>query len=528
MDEKYASDRIIVKINEQINLLLTHENEYSDRWLANSKKLLLHKIHPEILAITLLSQEFNDLYFKCRNTEWKLVMKDDILNYLLREQFSIVYIPWLASNDSLKLTSKSGQSSITALINQLIENENKIRKGDSKKIETQIVKLINSASIEDLINEYDVTKKGMFHLVSRLNDTSILMLLLKKLSGNEDSLRKAINMRDIYLRTPLHLSCQFGNLDSFLILLKYNANPILQDSVGRTVAHYSCTNNNPLILDQIIKKYPASFRVNDYYNRTPLHYLVFNQSKLKGDLSKLLFKSIQFDSLLEVNTLDENGFTALHYASKEGEDWILSDLINHNSDILLENIDQKTAIQIAKDDRIKEMILVAFSNKSLKPIQPAANINQSDNNKLKEKAKDEVMRELLDQKIKEEEEMRKYYQEIIYGINGLANLQKDCENTKFDKDLYLAFVEERKSKVSTMLDIMQTSSMLDLKSVSNPHFITGSWMNDIETPEDLIKYLSEYSPSEAVMLLYNILNPISFSKYEQTLNNLQSLMKENP
>ena len=577
-DEKYAFDKIYLIVKEkQLLKYLFDNNEKNINYDNDNIDNILKDIDDEILGNIICNYKHYADYIKnLTNINIKIERIYIILNYL-KKSYKL-YAPWMfiKSIDKDKLFTDNeniSNDTMFKIINNLCyinNNYNNLKKDKTfvldfsnflNNLNNNLIhneKLNNNLSLQDILISYDKNKRNIVHLACKVDisykifETIINIInTLSKISNSENkiNLKSIIDFRDIYLRTPLHISCSKGFLNNFILLLNNGASVYNLDAVGRSIIHYACTANSIHLVEYLLENYFDLFSIKDYYMRTPIHYLIFNTNENINKSILFLIKIFMLqneksesESVIDINSYDDQGKTVLHYISELGIKWAIVDVIEMGGNPLLQDkITNKNSIQLSKNHIIKEMIIIAYSNyiKQLNNKNSKKDMifqkNKSNDkksllleNKLTlEEAKEIINKENINKKREEEEKLKEYYNEIIYGIERIKLNKYNNINQykyKFDKELYNAFVTERKEKFDVMLSLLQTSSFIN--ELKSPEIITGSWINKINSPKDLIEELSKYSPAKAVLMIYNILNPLSFKKIEHTNNIISNIINK--
>jgi ankyrin repeat protein len=107
------------------------------------------------------------------------------------------------------------------------------------------------------------------HLSARNGNVELTQFFLKK--------KLTVNIRDKYLKTPLHYACEFFQYDVVELLLSNGAKPTDRDHRGWTALHYAIQSNDAEIITQILKKDTNMVHFVDYGRRSPLHMAVMQR-----------------------------------------------------------------------------------------------------------------------------------------------------------------------------------------------------------------------------------------------------------
>lgn len=130
-------------------------------------------------------------------------------------------------------------------------------------------------------------------------------------------------MTDSSGRTPLDLSAQFGHVECINALMEYGAHPVAQPGTLRTAIHRAAANGHFACLQQLLDRHMELVDVRDSQNRTPLMLAVQNASEGRKQSTDTL---LAYGSVLDL--FDNNGRTALHYASCRGSEDCVTSLLD--------------------------------------------------------------------------------------------------------------------------------------------------------------------------------------------------------
>lgn len=178
------------------------------------------------------------------------------------------------------------------------------------------------------------------------------------------------NEKDNYGRTPLHIVLMSASDNVFddlaLTLIENGANINEKDNNGWTPFHIATNRDHPQPLIELIKKgadinektgkwttpllYPR-IKVDEFDGWTPLHLATH-----LGALNSLI---ILIENGANVNERNNDGWTPLHIASYAKYcrcPYMVEVLLNY-SDPSIKTNDGKTALDLAKDEEIKRLII---------------------------------------------------------------------------------------------------------------------------------------------------------------------------
>lgn len=143
-----------------------------------------------------------------------------------------------------------------------------------------------------------------------------------------------------HTRTPLHLACEFDQVENIRSLLERGASVNLQRARDkRTPLHISSGNLSPAAVKQLLEKH-ADVNALDSELQTPLHRAILQSNvKTEEDLDEKSFHEKQDSSRYEVVMLllnhgaqvdcrDNENYTPLHFSARYGREKIISLLLD--------------------------------------------------------------------------------------------------------------------------------------------------------------------------------------------------------
>ncbi|XP_061491399.1 ankyrin repeat domain-containing protein 22 [Rhineura floridana] len=161
------------------------------------------------------------------------------------------------------------------------------------------------------------------------NDFNELQLLLEEDSNN-------LNIQDSFGGdTPLICACKQGHNRIVSYLLKRNADVNIKNKKKRTCLHYAVKKRFSF-LDYLLIIILMPVMLLGYL-------LMVSKSKQNENLIKMLLRAGA-----DVNTTDDSGRTALHYASEMKNQSIIPLLVGAGSNISIKDKEEETPLDIAK------------------------------------------------------------------------------------------------------------------------------------------------------------------------------------
>ena len=132
------------------------------------------------------------------------------------------------------------------------------------------------------------------------------------------------------LKTPLHIACLKGYSVLVRLLVENNADPFERDFQGRHALHFACCSASENSAQEIFTILSGDssdlIHMTDHAGRTPLHYAVFNQ--FPGQV-RMIQTLLMYGA--NINCIDENRRTPLHFAAMEGRSSIIPLLVQNGA-----------------------------------------------------------------------------------------------------------------------------------------------------------------------------------------------------
>ncbi|KAG4433881.1 hypothetical protein IFR05_010640 [Cadophora sp. M221] len=193
-----------------------------------------------------------------------------------------------------------------------------------------------------------------FHLAIRYGHLSIVQALIeessRRLKINGEGLK--LNITDKYGKTPLHLAVgdkeKLGFVQALFIDSTQWPNVDVQDDEGNTPLHTAATNGLEEVT-KILLKHGAHLDLRDKLNdRNPLHLAVRH--------GHLAIVQAMFDSSQrpgpdakgpDINSKDKLGLTPLHIAARDGNNSIVTTLLEHHPEVTAVDKDGDTPLHLA-------------------------------------------------------------------------------------------------------------------------------------------------------------------------------------
>ena len=427
----------------------------------------------EELAFTLINPTFETEFKKISGTSWPIENKSKAKERL---NFSKFNIEW-----SVSVNNKSPAAMLKTPFGVLFTL---VERGDVQKVSEFFRK--NSQYMKEIISLVDNNKKSLLHVAAKVGNVNMVTFLLSK--------KFSVYFRDKFLRTPLHLACQFGREVCADELIKAGAQILARDSIGRTCLHYAACSDSTNLVTLILGKEPDLVTARDTYGRTPLHYSVWNGT---AEQVKIVIKLLE--SKAEVDALDEEGMTALHFAAEAGKGKIIPILLKYGANpFIRDGRTGRTAIELACNDRIREMIIVYAS----KDYEPQLSLLK-----------------LYGQKIEPGQEIenggfrigynRKTSKSKSKGKKNKNNTNANGGEEEMDEKIGNLLQNTYRKKLLELLRAIQLYGVKTMQHMTRPELYSGSWLEKVNNANDFFNFISRLSPQEAILSIYNVLYPYS-------------------
>ena len=462
------------------NINIKNKNDKTDLYLKDTKyveKKIIEKylqkgfesLSVEELAQTLISPTFETEFKKVSGTQWPFENKSKAKERLNYSKFNIQW--------SVSMNKKSPAVMLKTPFGVLFTL---VERGDVQKVAEFLRQ--NSQYMNEIISLVDNNKKSLLHVAAKVGNVNMLTFLLSK--------KFSVYFRDKFLRTPLHLACQFGREVCADELLKAGSQILARDSIGRTCLHYAACSDSTNLVTLILGKEPDLVTARDTYGRTALHYSVWNGTAEQVNIVKRLL-----ESKAEVDALDEEGMTSLHFAAEAGKGKIIPILLKYGANpFIKDGRTGRTAIELACNDRIREMIIVYTSKdydpqlsllrlygKNFRPGEGIENGGDVDiNGGFRSRSRGKKKK------------------------NG-GEEKEDEMDTKIGNLLQNTY----RKKLLELLRAIQLYGVKTMQHMTKPELYSGSWLERINNANDFYNYINELSPSEATLSIYNVLYPYS-------------------
>ncbi|CEF61226.1 Ankyrin repeat and Ankyrin repeat-containing domain-containing protein [Strongyloides ratti] len=180
----------------------------------------------------------------------------------------------------------------------------------------EALKLLISSGADK--HHIDKDKLNLLHCAASHGHEHVLEYLLKIVD------RKLVKGRDRNGDTPLYYSSAFGHIECTRLLLKYKADPNVQDYRLRTPSHCAAIKGNLQIL-KLLRQYGASFSMVNYNGDLPFHEAVQCGSK---DVVEYLYT----ENVECISAVNNQGISALHIAAATGNMEIVVFLASKGAD----------------------------------------------------------------------------------------------------------------------------------------------------------------------------------------------------
>ena len=175
---------------------------------------------------------------------------------------------------------------------------------------------------------------------------------IKSYSKPSEEILAYINKKNNKGYNALLYSAFRGNLEIFKKLMENGADISITNSSGLNSLHLAAQKNYPNIITLLIEKYKLDINSKDNKGNSALHWAVFCNSKQTVDY--LIYFNI------DVNLKDNDGDTALQIALKKGNQNLIKKLRDDYSDKIIEEKDANNNTNEENSDEIFNELLKKF------------------------------------------------------------------------------------------------------------------------------------------------------------------------
>ncbi|TET06218.1 ankyrin repeat domain-containing protein [Candidatus Dependentiae bacterium] len=164
--------------------------------------------------------------------------------------------------------------------------------------------------------------------------------------------------------TPLHTASKKDNLEIVKLLLKKGANVNAETRQGSSPLHCAIEKEkgNTEIIEWLLAYSGIDINTTDIYGWTPLNTATRENKK---EEIKLLLTTAN----IEIDIPNQGGYTPLHVAANNDDAEIIELLLQSGADIFAQDRNEKTPIELTKDNRIKNVFRNYIKNNIHKHIK---------------------------------------------------------------------------------------------------------------------------------------------------------------
>ena len=186
--------------------------------------------------------------------------------------------------------------------------------------------LIKKENIHNIEEWYDEKGYNLIHKACIDNKIEILKLLVDKENCYSSSL-------DLVGQTPLHLASMAGSIDMIKLLSEKGCNIDIMNKIGTTALDISFDNSNLELMMTLLRLGADPNLFTFEKSETLLH------KACKKNNYKYAETLLQNGANVDIQGIDEWGYTPLHWAAQEGNDKIIKLLKSHNAK--MDKLDKK-------------------------------------------------------------------------------------------------------------------------------------------------------------------------------------------
>ena len=325
----------------------------------------------------------------------------------------------------------------------------------------------------------DSAKKSALHIVCKEGFDALVDYLISE--------KFKVDARDKELKTPLHYACINSHESSVHSLIANNADIMARDYKGESPLHYAVSSGSSKITQQLLQKAPRATDLKDFTGKTPLHYAAVSTSDNQVEIVRLL---IENGARVDERNLD--GRTALHYACEYGKARCLPILLKNKASINIKDNARKSPLDVASSDKIKKLIETYSQQKGM--------VKEEEEN---------VFKKDYEAKLERSEANNRNSRVSINGNikeNDPKQPKAGSNNPLLGGDVNQVSTWLRE-KFFVLMKKLQESGVKIRYHIKKPFLYTASWMEEIESVEELFSVFSDLSGPEVAMRTFNVLCP---------------------
>ena len=168
-----------------------------------------------------------------------------------------------------------------------------------------------------------------------------------QLSQTIGTVSSMIDLKDNRSETPLIIALRTGNTEAARALASADANLDLKDGSGKSALHHAIMKCPEIAKEIISRAFQGSMDAQDNEGSTPLHVAACF-GRLESTLALVNASKTSRETLAPIiDALDNRQRAPLHYAAENGHGEIVKVLLEHSASMLLEDEDQRIAVELA-------------------------------------------------------------------------------------------------------------------------------------------------------------------------------------
>lgn len=214
-----------------------------------------------------------------------------------------------------------------------------------------VVRELIESGVIDLGEDVDENNVSGLHWAAINNRLSVVKYLVEK-GATIDLIGGELNA------TPLHWACRYGLVYIVDYLISKGADPTLKDGQGNNALHLAVQSSNiMLVIYVLVFVQEIDVDCLDPNNRTPLHWAAY-----QGD-SLSVHTLLKFQA--SVKKIDAQDFTPLHWSMIRGSKDCIKKLIEEGSDIRAKATEGKDCFAMGKDMNTTDSLAQALRENGL-------------------------------------------------------------------------------------------------------------------------------------------------------------------
>jgi len=167
----------------------------------------------------------------------------------------------------------AAMNNIPGVVDKILASKKAVVDGEDNRGWTALMYSLQSGRIENIekllkagadVNHVTKYKQTPLHMVSRVRNAKVMKLVVEKV--------KSVDVKDNNGNTPLHYCCNYGNLDSVKLLLEKGANAAHANKSKSTILHAAAQSGQLAMIKLVVAQKGVEVNVVDNNGFTPLYF----------------------------------------------------------------------------------------------------------------------------------------------------------------------------------------------------------------------------------------------------------------